>query len=684
MMYRYARPALLALALLLVVRCGSAVSQDGPELPTPAERITALDSSLEGLRTWLSAGAQPDNELERSATAYLGEMRDLLIAPVCTLLQNQLRARSMPQTVEEFETLCMRLQSYRVLTGLLEPDSQVISRALSDHLTQIITGGSDPNDRQADQIESHLNLIADLLAGAPQIVRAVNPGGRVDAAAMYRAELTLRADTWAQLAWRQLIDKLTPAVGEIDVDRLLDGMPGAELFAGDRAFSALLTQEGYDKTLRPAIDNAAADILTRIDAAGVRNNRMTLESLIDVFRALFSAEVRGGWNQLILGIHVVPPGTSLDDAFALITRLSDVRTSPLRSLLWTIWESRTVQIEGDQRFSVLPDGDPGQWIPATIDLLDTVRVALAHAMQDAPPVGQRIREWLRSGELERLAAALERAEDSVQGAVRAADRAYVQPLHSMILRLLEVPADALQREAAEELDAVWKHDVVTRANALADCYPFRADSTTDAPWEDVISLWHPDTGHVARLLELAYELQTILQAPLGPGVQAARVMLQRMRHLLFGDDNVPGISILVEIYDLPPGDEVWTEFSAYKVDLARLAADFTGTRRLRLMWTPATPEPAGIRLVKDGVTYSVAGKGPWAFLRLFGAATRERISNVRTQFGFRLLKPGGNDTESVDFVMVCVRSVSRTDPLDPAGFGGISLLDRLTAPTSDD
>ncbi|MGE0433320.1 MAG: ImcF-related family protein [Planctomycetota bacterium] len=672
--------AATTLPLVLAVVGDVANAQDGPGDPPAVGRLGEVHSAGVRVRRWLDAG-MPDNRDQREeAREYLRNMSRLVAEPVTTALEPLLGARTAPQNVEEYAQLCARLRAYRTITLQIEPDRRVIERALHDRLRDVVTGGAEPNDDQADTIDFHLGLVAQLMADCRDLTRSVRFGGLPSQPAIYRAERNLSADTWAASACRAAMDSLAAKSTPLTVATLLDGAPGAELLTGEQSIPGVLSQSGYDAQLLPAFRTLGSDILTRLEAAGVRT-RSPIDPL-DVCRTMVVNEVRDRWDQLIRGIRLVPAGRSVEDALALLERLADQRDSPLRTLLWVIWDRRELLLDNDSRPSLISAGNPGRWIPAVLRAIGIAHAQICDLLHDSPPGGQRVRTWLSDGRLTAFGIALNRLRIALVRACDAADPAVQGSFREMLRGVPDVVATALKREANTEIDLMWRSDVLEHSAQLATRYPFKPDSADDASWDDVQAMWRPGSGRVARTVLLANDILTQLGMPMSNQFQAARNSLERMQTLLFTTDT-PRIEPTAEFADLPEGKLVVT-VGKLVIDIGSLITDFTAVRRALLPWKPGTDREMSIVLTRGAETWSLRATGPWALLRVFDQATSlERHGATRTTYTFSLIGSAEGSTPVPLEITVMHGPGAPGNPLLPAAFSGVVLPARLTSPSDD-
>ena len=536
-----------------------------------------------------------------------------------------------------------------------------------------------------------------VLAPRPERVAAararLGPGG--SAVERLYAQLRARAEArFEPLTLARILDRQDP-----------------DLAAGAGAVPGCFTRAAWEGHFRDAFQEAARS--PDLGADWVLDPPAGPERAQGRLEALYLADYGRAWARFLQGLEVracpgppeaaatlgrlaAPQGSALKVVLARAARETDL--APPASLGQTLRSAGSRMLEQAGRLLGAGPGAPepsAPEIPAAplalaavlaappasldgyLERLQKVRARLLALAQADDPAGAA-RQWLQAthqgvGELAEAQQWLE----SCWGPGGRDDAA--GPVRALLRRPLVQAYGALVADAEQDLERAWAQELVRPWRALADRYPL-ADSDQDAPAADLLGLFRPGDGLLARFVQTRLAGLVVLQGNryaarpwAGRGPAFAPAFLDGISRLRAAGAGLgDGGPVRFELRPEPtPGlCEITLEIDGQRLHYRNGPQAWTG-----FAWPGPGPE-AGARI--HAVTLQGAGAevlaapGPLGLLRLLARARADRpgAPELRLEWPVPAL-PGSCG------VRFAYRRVSGPDPMRLADLRGLSLPTRV-------
>ena len=415
-----------------------------------------------------------------AAQRYVGTVRPLLLDRCLAGVREELAALRRPSTAQHATKngTADLLRAYQMIGGLVEPQSDLIVRALLNERRWFRavdpTGGGTCEFRIEALARQQLDLCVETLLPAGLLRIEID---RPLVTALYQ-ELGDRL--LIDQAYEELIEKLNPKFTVVAPESLLIDPPRNALGAVTDV-SLLYSQEAWDATVARAIDHQADALVDDLAELNLPHDRATI---IGRLRQRFVDDHQQRWLAVIASMRAAHVHDSRDTA-AQIDRLCG-EDSPLpRFITATLAHLALTVADTTTRGKT-----DSTWVRPCLQSIGSLRSDVLD-YQQAMTLAKRTMDVDRLRVLiGRFNAVSARISDQIAHVEPTTTRTAIQSGFDNLLRSLVADLD---RTYADDLDRMWSEQVYQPFAAhLATRFPFTRDATEDVPMIEFESFFNPN------------------------------------------------------------------------------------------------------------------------------------------------------------------------------------------------
>jgi type VI secretion system protein ImpL len=602
--------------------------------------------------------------------SYVSRLRRCIVAPAVKFLEYDIRGRTEAfgeLKGDDYDRLYRSLKAYLSVSEAAANHPQDIDTAflravLFDAVRQSIMSSAG-TDRLPERVEKVLQENMGLLL--TYLRRGEFPAVQENQRMVAEARTRLRRLPGAESLYEAVVGQLAPNVSQISLDELL-GRQGAGILSSAAAVSSLYTQEGWNKSVKAALKEAAANpynvdwVLGRQEAQEPSFDKEELFG--DLVRAYLADFVRR-WCAFMAGVAVAPFADLPQSARQLQKLAGD--ESEMQKLLAAVGKATLIKEQGvvGAINAVAAKVKAAKKVQKNLSFafggsaspFDDVNAVFDHVRSFAAPgggfagYGEKILALadkitaLGAGDESQIQLIFSGRDDDplyagwkyTKNAVGVMPEALAEGAGSLLLKPFEATGAVVSLTLTRVLNARWQSEVVKPfVNRFSGRYPFAARGE-DASWNDVVDFFRPSTGTFWGFYDRVLSPYIVksssgwmvrrlgaVQLNFNPDLSAALNEADIIRSIFFKPD---GTLRTLDISFTPAASNK----NGGKLEIDGQPFDLAVGKAVQLRWPLEGQGRQGASLkilVSKDFWQEVSFAGQWGFLKLINAAKVNKLN----------------------------------------------------------
>jgi type VI protein secretion system component VasK len=351
------------------------------------------------------------------------------------------------------------------------------------------------------------------------------------------------------------------------------------------------------------------------------------------------------------------------------------RESAIRELLMALQNGRALKLlNGTVRFAA---ADDLKWLDAALAPLAKVPAQLETMLQTASNTDP-VLDYQQTGKLDALVSSCNEVARAMDDALAAAPKELRPRYQAVLDRLLEGAVNELCQQSQQEAERLWAGVSASYAADLGNYFPFNAQSTGEAPLNNVARLFNPKTGtywatwtrlEALRACEITIghipDTRRVALLEISPEFQASVIRAAKLRDALFGQSETINVKFGLVFGRTPGVDDI-----SFATGSGTRTLNDAGTAELS--WTQ--DKPTGVkfqaRLGQNWQARDFATQN-WGLVRLLTEAKATPQDGARVRYAWTFTKDGKSleAVAELDFKSGFV--------LEPALFSSLALPEKV-------